>query len=288
MSKYDLKAHPAADLFPLMGDDELLTLAHDIEQNGQNHPITLVGDLVLDGRNRLRACELIGLEPKFEQLREGRSPVAFVISENLRRRNLDESQRALLGARAQSMFEEDAAKRKAATQFKQNASKAVSGGNSLPVPANLPEPQEGGESREKAAELVNVSARSVQHASKVLEQGVLELVQAVEAGTVKVSVASVLAGAPKEEQLAVLARGKKGVREEVAKMRKVKKGKGVKGEKREAKTPDEKIAPNHEGEVRVYVRDGRQNMHQTMKSFQAVLRSGKYVASRADIRRAMA
>jgi ParB-like chromosome segregation protein Spo0J len=62
-----IEVHPLAALFPMMSDDELADLAEDIKANGRIHPIVLDADGVLiDGRNRLRACELAAIEPEFE------------------------------------------------------------------------------------------------------------------------------------------------------------------------------------------------------------------------------
>jgi ParB/Sulfiredoxin domain len=65
------KVHPAADLFPLMSQDELRELGDDINKNGLTSPVALwaAGDQsaespeyqLLDGRNRLDAMELVGL-----------------------------------------------------------------------------------------------------------------------------------------------------------------------------------------------------------------------------------
>jgi hypothetical protein len=61
-----LKVHPAADLFPLLSEAELKTLAEDIETNGVRTQVVLYedknGDVsLLDGRNRLDALALLGL-----------------------------------------------------------------------------------------------------------------------------------------------------------------------------------------------------------------------------------
>jgi hypothetical protein len=51
------EVHPAALAFPEMPAAELEELADDIKQNGLAHPIVLSADgIILDGRNRLRAC----------------------------------------------------------------------------------------------------------------------------------------------------------------------------------------------------------------------------------------
>jgi len=92
------ETHPAADIFPLLDGPDLDALAEDIRAHGQRNPVIVIGSKVLDGRNRLLACERIGVEAKFRQY-EGDDPVAFVRSENLHRRHLNESQRAMAAAR---------------------------------------------------------------------------------------------------------------------------------------------------------------------------------------------
>jgi hypothetical protein len=73
------KVHPAADVFPMMSDEELAELAEDIRKNGLCDPIAFYvpremrGEKVdaellhevdrfqlLDGRNRMAALELLG------------------------------------------------------------------------------------------------------------------------------------------------------------------------------------------------------------------------------------
>lgn len=54
--------------------------------------------MILDGRNRARACEVAGAIPRMEQFPAGADPIAFVIDKNLCRRNLKDGQRALIAA----------------------------------------------------------------------------------------------------------------------------------------------------------------------------------------------
>jgi hypothetical protein len=85
----------SAAIFPMMPEDELAELAEDIKANGLIHPIILDADgLVLDGRNRLRACEIAKVEPRFERL-DDRNPRDFITSVNLNRRNLSNGQKAM-------------------------------------------------------------------------------------------------------------------------------------------------------------------------------------------------
>ena len=89
------EVHPVAALFPMMSDDELADLAADIKANGLNYPIVVDDDGVLiDGRNRLEACKLAGVEPHYEGL-NGRKPEALIVSANLARRNLTKGQQAM-------------------------------------------------------------------------------------------------------------------------------------------------------------------------------------------------
>jgi len=86
--------HAAAALFPMLPDDELRELAEDIKANGLIHPVVLdVEGALIDGRNRLAACRMAGVEPTYT-VHDGDS-VAYVLSANVNRRNLNKGQRAM-------------------------------------------------------------------------------------------------------------------------------------------------------------------------------------------------
>jgi N6-adenosine-specific RNA methylase IME4/ParB-like chromosome segregation protein Spo0J len=89
-----MKNHPAADAFPMMDDGRYAELLADIRQNGQREPITICEGMILDGRNRYRACVEAGVEPEFRQY-EG-DPWAFAWSLNGARRDLEDVRRALI------------------------------------------------------------------------------------------------------------------------------------------------------------------------------------------------
>ena len=104
-----MKFNQIADLFPLIEGNEFELLCEDIQKEGLNHPIILLDEEILDGRNRYRACIEVDIEPRYEQFK-GDDPLAFVLSENLHRRHLTASQRAALAAEIANMTQSDAGK----------------------------------------------------------------------------------------------------------------------------------------------------------------------------------
>lgn len=168
------ETHPAADAFPMMDDRELGELAADIRERGLEEDIVLLERKILDGRNRAKACEIARVKPRFVPFK-GRDPIAFVVSVNLRRRHLNESQRAMVAARLANL---EQGQRVKTGKF-----------------AGLPQSEAGA--------ALKVSERSVRHARTVLERAVPEVVNQVDAGTMAVSTAAELAAKPVDTQRAV-------------------------------------------------------------------------------------
>ncbi len=163
-----MKFHRYSEIFPLIEGTALDELVADIKAHGLREKIWLYEGKILDGRNRFLACQKAKIDPHYRKY-TGDDPLAFVVSLNIQRRHLSESQRAM-----------------AASRFKEMAS------------ANL----HSGDKTAAAAEAFNVSRRSVFHADKVLESGSKALKQAVESTEISVSKASTVVNLPKSEQLA--------------------------------------------------------------------------------------
>lgn len=152
--------HEAAALFPLLPEAELKELAEDIKAKGLIYPVILCDKAVLDGRNRLLACERAGVEPYFknyEAKNSKHSPTEYVLALNSKRRQLTIGQKAAIAAGSLPMLEAEAKERRKATE-----------GRPSKLEAKLPqdkgrEPQ----SRDKAAKLMGVSPRYVSDAKKI-------------------------------------------------------------------------------------------------------------------------
>ncbi|MBX9676310.1 MAG: ParB N-terminal domain-containing protein [Methylotenera sp.] len=168
----ELKIHPIANLFPEMSESQFEELKQDIAQNGLQMPILMYGGKVVDGRHRLRACSALGIIPKFAELEAAndKSVEQSVISINLHRRHLTESQKAIIGARLSNSF----------------------------IGAN--QHTAGAVSQRKVAEELGISVDSVQRGKKVLNNGIPELIAAVSEGKIDISNAAKLAQLAKHDQ----------------------------------------------------------------------------------------
>lgn len=189
-AKIEYRPHPLADIFPLMSGEEFVSLKADIKAHGLREAIWTYGGMILDGRNRFKACQEVGVKPFFREY-DGQDPAAFVVSLNLKRRHLNESQRGMVAAKLANMTKSDAGRL---------------GADSLHglATANLQLPKT---TSTEAADLLNVSPRTVATAKKVQNEGSEELIRAVEAADVSVSTAAVLVELPKEAQAEVVAQG---------------------------------------------------------------------------------
>ena len=107
ITHYDF--HELCCIFPRCSDEELQLLVVDIRENGLQIPVTLYEEKILDGRNRYLACGLLNIEPHYVHY-EGNDPLSFVVSRNLCRRHLSESQRAMVAAAVLVLMEQEADK----------------------------------------------------------------------------------------------------------------------------------------------------------------------------------
>jgi hypothetical protein len=143
----DVEFHPYADLFPLMTGEAYEAFVANIREHGVRHPIDTYRGQILDGRNRWRACQEIGVPcPSREWDGDPDDILPYVVSSNLQRRHLTESQRAMVAGRLANMRQGER--------------------TDLEHSANLRKV-----SRSDAADALGISERSVNHARKVLTDG---------------------------------------------------------------------------------------------------------------------
>lgn len=188
----DLEYHPLANLFPLIEGEEFDALVGDIRVNGLHDAIDLFQGKILDGRNRWRAAKAAGVELERRNFRHYHAeiygdPLAYVISKNLSRRHLDESQRAMVAARLATMRQGER------TDLAAEPS------------ANLPKVNQ-----PTAAKTLSISERALRHARRVQDSGTPELVRAVDRGRLAVSVADKASRLPADIQRKIAAEAEAG------------------------------------------------------------------------------
>jgi len=157
-----MESHPVTAIFPEMAEDEYHALVEDIRENGLREPIWTYRGQIIDGRNRWRACSEVGIEPRtVEYTGDEGSLVSVVVSLNLHRRHLTESQRAVIAAKLANM------------------PAGRPGRNS----ANLPS---FATSQAEAAEALNVSPRTLRYV-KAIEERAPELIERIARGEMTVN-----------------------------------------------------------------------------------------------------
>jgi ParB-like chromosome segregation protein Spo0J len=168
--------HEAAMLFPMMSKDDLDALAGDIREHGLQEPIELVGEKIIDGRNRYRACLMAKVKPDFIGV-PVKDPIAYVLSKNLHRRHLTTGQRAMVAAKARELFDKQAKERQKLSEGrgKKKVSKDL-----LPLK---------GQARDQAGKALGVSGVSVDKATKILKHNP-KLAKQVAAGKITLETAT--------------------------------------------------------------------------------------------------
>jgi hypothetical protein len=169
----EMKAHRLAKYFPILEGEEFKMLVEDIRKNGQLEPVVTYNGEILDGINRARACEVIGIEPKTEEY-TGDDPLSYVVSINVRRRHMDTSQRAMLATEMLPEFTLQAKDRLSKTASVNAKAKRPEGSTGFVSTGGSVDPGLGwrGEhrARDDAARVFSVSAPTIQRAKRIQEQ----------------------------------------------------------------------------------------------------------------------
>ena len=198
MKKLPFEVHPAANIFPMMKGAAFTELVEDIRKHGIKEPIVFWKGQLLDGRNRATALMEIGLDPSNHACdiedKEGFDPLEFVLSANLHRRHLGETERETIAAKIANL--EQGGDRKS------EEIKPTNGGLI---------------STADAAEQLNVNPRNVERAKAAIKGGCKKLVEMLQAGEIKSSTAEkfVKAIPDKKDQAEILKGGLEAVRQAI-------------------------------------------------------------------------
>ncbi len=180
-NKYEYKVdrHPLSAAFPDMSPEEYSELLDSVKKIGIQNPIVIFEDMILDGWHRYRASVELDIECPAIDLAEGVSPQDYVIAQNISRRSLTASQRAL------AIVMVNAWRR--------------SGVKSKGSPEDHPE-----KTNQEMVELSKTSSKTINRAKKVITDAVKEVVEAVQAGQIGIVKASEIAKMDKEKQAEAL------------------------------------------------------------------------------------
>ncbi len=187
----DYAVHDLAGLLPLMDGEPFDELVADVREHGLREPIVLLPaihrdpEMILDGRNRLRACLEADRRPRFVYYRGSTdlaSLIEFVRSHNLLRRHLSPTQIANAGLMYDDWY-------RAAARSRMRDGGAAGGRSSQKGSADLRSPRAGKSSAALAQDL-GVSARTVESVRRARRLGTPEVVAAMAGGELSADTAS--------------------------------------------------------------------------------------------------
>jgi len=173
--------------------EEFQALVADICANGLNEPVWLYadpehGEVLLDGRNRWRACAAAGVPIRTRHY-TGSDPLGFSVSENAQRRHLTVGQRADVALRLEPMLAVEAARR-------QRLGLGPDGSGGRGRAKNLELKMSQGlralTSAERAARVVGISGSAVKQFKRIRETA-LDLSEKVASGVLRLGRAARIA-----------------------------------------------------------------------------------------------
>ena len=218
-------AHAAATLFPLVKGEDFEALVASLAENGLRNPILLLGDKIVDGRNRFRAALKAGVKIIFKQVDLKEDICRLAMDMNIHRRDLGTNKKVLVASQLRRMSLRIERLRREALARAQRAARGVdadtagkppeaaaeASGQEAPVPADsaagsapaagveavaaeaaegrqlsgLEKPSSSLASRAKAAEAAGVSRSSLDRFDQVIEKAP-DLEEAIAEGNLSV------------------------------------------------------------------------------------------------------
>lgn len=177
--EYKIDRHPLSAAFPDMSREEYSELLDSVREIGIQNAIVLFEDKIIDGWHRYRASVELDIECPAIDLPEETDPRLFVIAQNVSRRSLSASQRAL------AIVTVNAWRR--------------SGVTNKAHPQDAPE-----KSKKELSEMSKTSTATIDRAKKVITDAVNEVIEAVQSGEIGIVKASEIAKLDKDKQVEAL------------------------------------------------------------------------------------
>ena len=178
---YDV--HPYAEIFPLLGREEMHALRDSIQEHGQLEPIVLYKGEILDGRNRYMACygAKVNVKVRHGKFATDEEALDFVINANILRRHLTASQRAMVAPTVRKLHDDMAKARQAHGETAPGKSKPNASGK-------LTSSVRGPQARDAIGKVLGVSGTYADRAGVIYRQSP-ELAAAVMAGEMSLNAA---------------------------------------------------------------------------------------------------
>jgi len=197
--------HPAANLLPMMSEEDFNNLKDDANQNGFIRPVRVDRDgMVIDGRNRLAVSIAIGKDAPIERFTPS-DPIQYVVSENLSRRHLTSQQKAVIAVQAEELYTLFAEQAKAKQAEAGGDRKSEGFQKSVPEKIQEPVPEKRIE-RQTTAKIARTFGTNDNYVSKAkkVKTHAPELLPKVANGEVDLNDAAKVAAQRKKEETGVL------------------------------------------------------------------------------------
>lgn len=181
----DYEVHHFANSFPLIEGEEFDALVEDIQKNGLAVPVTITHDhqVLVDGRNRYRACLKLGIPPKLHVLGHHYTEeqiLNLIVSENVHRRHLNAGQLAIVAMSYEKAIAEFKKELEASRKMETSVLPPSRTNGTATVAGPRPSSRES-KSAEQAAKLVGASGRYVSQA-KAIQRDAPDLLDSVRSG----------------------------------------------------------------------------------------------------------
>jgi len=152
------------NIFPEANEEDFNRLLEDIRNNGfdQSQPVIVYDGGILDGWNRYRACQVLGISPAIKTFDGDQAAALRLVMRTNKRRNLNKGQWATIAVEAEDVLSVIAAQVEKERREKQAETQAM-GQKIVPQASGKVEDK----TATKAAELFNTNRTYVNQAAKV-------------------------------------------------------------------------------------------------------------------------